>query len=152
MRIEVNGKVNRAPGRLTNCFRLFVCGERVAVAGGMRQVLRVLRILLPDCDNLQTKRGQLSGLLRRKRWQRGCRVTIITSNEFYMAPPQLFGRTASIHRQVDPERPLIGRPIEVRGFLEGGRLLQMRDLIEVYEVLKISDFFPRYGSQRPRFN
>src|SRR3954452_19926553 len=69
-----------------------------------------------------------------------------------MAPPQLFGHTASIHRQVDPERPLIGRPIEVRGFLEGGRLLQMRDLIEVYEVLKISDFFPRYGSQRPRFN
>src|SRR3954453_22868209 len=107
MRIEVNGKVNRAPGRLTNCFRLFVCGERVAVASGIRQVLRVWRILLPDCNNLQTKRGQLSSLLHRKRWQRGCRVTIITSNKFDMAPPQLFGYTAGVHRQVDPERPLI---------------------------------------------
>src|SRR5689334_12308597 len=28
----------------------------------------------------------------------------------------------------------------------------MRNLIEICEVLKISNFFPRYGSQRPRFN
>src|SRR3984893_14063122 len=137
MRIEVYGKVNRAAGRLTDCFSLPVCGKRVTITRRVRKIFGVWRILLPDCDNLQTKRGQLSGLLRRKRWQGGRRVAIVTSNEVDPAAPKLLDHIAGIDCQVDPERALIiGRPIEVGDLLDVQDLLQRRGPIQLCEGLK----------------
>ena len=60
------------------------------------------------------------------------------TNEVDPAAPKFLDHIAGIHCRVDPERAVIGRPIEVGDLLEVQDLL--RDPIELCEVQKISNF------------
>src|SRR5580692_7694249 len=129
MRIEVNGKVNRAAGRLTDCFSLVVCGKRVAITRRVRKIFGVWRILLPDCDKSSNQVRPAFGPFATKALAGRMSGREVTSNEVDPAAPKFLDHIAGIHCQVDPERALIGRPIEVGDSLEVQDLL--RDPIEL---------------------
>jgi hypothetical protein len=77
-------------------------------------------------------------------------MTIVTSNEVNSAAPELIDHIAGIHCQVDSERTLIGRTIEVRDLSQWPDLLQARYLIKLCEIPKISDFL--HVRRRHRLN